>query len=78
MLAFDSPMLDERGRTKMFLEAKYLVEDQFSHASEEAKMKLIGDLVQAHATLIAALHIGTEIAGLDPILNSSRAQGGGK
>ena len=59
---FDNPLDYERGRTKLFLEARDLVQDYFPESSNEAKMRLIGDLVPAHATMLAGKHIGSEVS----------------
>jgi len=60
----ENPMLFERGRTKMFLEAKYLVDEQFPSATDEAKMGLIGSLVTAHSILLAGQMVGEELGGV--------------
>jgi hypothetical protein len=63
MHATDSPFSFEMGRQKLFLEAKYLVEDQFPNVSDEHKAALIGQLVSAYCTLHAAQKIADEISG---------------
>ncbi|GLS86814.1 hypothetical protein GCM10010873_17880 [Cypionkella aquatica] len=60
---FDDPLNYEKGRVKMFLEAKNLVDEQYPAARDEAKMQLIGQLVEAHAVLLAGKQIAAEISG---------------
>ena len=76
MNSLDSPFSSARGRTELFLEAKYLVEEQFPSASDEAKMNLIGQLVNAHARLSAAERLAHEVSGaLDEISSAIRESG---
>ena len=47
-------------RNDLFLEAKYLVEDQFPDVSGEAKLQAITRLVLAYSQLLAARRIASD------------------